>query len=945
VAKKKTRTQDQQWSEFYSLLIDSLDVQEFLTELGVQFTGSCNSKGWAECHAVGRDDRRPSAAVNVATGYYKDLGGGPSFPFFQLLVHLGYAQSYRAAVETLASKLKLKSQMPKSRAGMSFWSKLKFTKNFNKVSCRRGCEEIGISLDVLEMAGAMTAVTPQGETAVCLPIYCPDHLTEVPQVGLVLRNASGGTLFYDRGTGAPPERLKNKSLGTGGILNRHAVERLDSARMIIKCEGVSDFLAVQHLVPEEDRGSYAVITNSDGADAVNTVRMFSHHLRGKQVVIIHDADEPGQFGEDRERRGGARRWVEFAIANGCEWVANVQLPFEIEPKHGKDIRDWISEGGTWLGLLAMIDSTEKERPDESGEAPAENLANLTPSQQILRTLDLMVLGHRRGGGIEVFNGEAMRRFLIRDIDRFSYNQQLVHIGRRAVEKVHNPSAGECSPGMIPDTDVRNAIAQEAHAQELSRSTIIGVGIWEISGRLVAVGAGEWLAVNGGIQVYRSPKADDRIVDFGEQEDAWYDREQLEIDLRSAQSPAWRKEHFQELTDIMSLWGNHEHPEAEWILSSFLLCSWVQQVWPIRPWVALQGETNSGKTALMGWITKFFGKLAEASSNRTEAGIRAAMRHSSKILIMDEFEASPERTKILDLLMGSTRGGEISGNLRATSGQEAVRGGLQVLPWMAAVEMQMDRATERNRYVLFVMNSRRGRKSFTLPDAEKTQRLREKSIAVSMACWSRAVEICKLISSSAEGGIYRMAESYSVAVAMRSAVRGDSDEQALEAFQRLNAIVSEAVNESEASDQEELLSAILGASAILGGGVSKSVAQMVSGPAMMHEGDLNRLGLKIMDGEENFGSQSQPDPSEHYLFIDGSKSGPVRKTLLSGTDYRVKNIGVILARLDGSIKTRTNINGRRVRGTAIPLSLIRQSLKLSPTPAITMDLEPNESDLV
>lgn len=944
MAAKRKRTQDEQWKEFYSLLIDSIDVRSFLEQLGVNFTGACNDKGWAECHAVGRDDRTPSAAVNIATGYYKDLGPGPSVPFFQLLVHLGYAQSYRAAVETLATNLKLRSMMPKSRAGMSFWSRLKFTQRFNALSCRKACKELGIDVGVLEMVGAMTAITPHGETAICLPVYCPDGLFDVPQVGMVLRNAAGGMLFHDRGTGAPAEKLKNKSVGSGGILNRFAVERLDTAEVILKVEGISDMLCLQNLIPIDEREKYVVVTNSDGCDAVVTPRMFLNHAKRKKIVIIHDADEPGQFGDDRERRGGAVRWVELAVANGCKWVANVQLPFEISPKHGKDLRDWIGEGGTWSQLLDLIDKTEKLSPAPSGEIPEENIANLTLAQQVLRTLNLMVLGHRKSGGVEVFNAEVMRRFVIKDIDRFSYNQQLIHIGRRAVEKIHNPAAGECPPGKIPDTDVRNAISEEAHSQELSRSAVIGIGIWELSGRLVAVGAGEWLAVNGGVQVYTSPKAGDRIVDFGEREEAWYDREQLESDLTAAKSPSWRTEHFKDLTRILSLWGNHKHPEAEWLIASYMLCTWVQQVWPIRPWIALEGETNSAKTALMEFLTKYFGKLAEANVSRSEAGIRAAMRHSSKVLLMDEFEASPERTKILDLLMGSTRGGLVSGNLRSTAGQEAVRGGLQVIPWMAAIEMQMDRAAERNRYVLFSMNPRKGMDWFEIPSLEEIARLRQKSIAVSMSCWKRAVEICHLITSTFRG-ISRMSESYSIAVAMRSAVLGDTDEKAIASYQALSDLVTRTIEDSEISDQDEVLSAILGSSVILGGGVTKSVGQMVNSPAGFHEEDLNRMGIRVMIGSTDFESSDNPVPDETYLFVDGSKVGPVRRSLLAGTEYRAKNISAILERLEGSVRTRTRINGRRVRGVAIPIHLVRSALKTASGPEIALEISPRESDLI
>jgi len=48
---------------------------------GVKFVGEPNANGWLSCHAVDREDKTPSAAVNVSgssgqAGRYKDLGGG-----------------------------------------------------------------------------------------------------------------------------------------------------------------------------------------------------------------------------------------------------------------------------------------------------------------------------------------------------------------------------------------------------------------------------------------------------------------------------------------------------------------------------------------------------------------------------------------------------------------------------------------------------------------------------------------------------------------------------------------------------------------------------------------------------------------------------------------------------------------------------------------------------
>lgn len=64
------------WSEWRALVLAGLDVAAEYQALGVEFTRPApNSKGIRECRAFGRDDKEPSAFVNVKTGVYHDSGG------------------------------------------------------------------------------------------------------------------------------------------------------------------------------------------------------------------------------------------------------------------------------------------------------------------------------------------------------------------------------------------------------------------------------------------------------------------------------------------------------------------------------------------------------------------------------------------------------------------------------------------------------------------------------------------------------------------------------------------------------------------------------------------------------------------------------------------------------------------------------------------------------
>jgi P4 family phage/plasmid primase-like protien len=67
-------------------------------------------------------------------------------------------------------------------------------------------------------------------------------------------------------------------------------------------------------------------------------------MAGKEVFVVHDCDAPGQEGAVRAKPSG-NHWRGWApeIAKHAASVRNVVLPYPIEEKHGKDIRDWIGE--------------------------------------------------------------------------------------------------------------------------------------------------------------------------------------------------------------------------------------------------------------------------------------------------------------------------------------------------------------------------------------------------------------------------------------------------------------------------------------------------------------------------------------------------------------------------------------------------------------------------
>ena len=76
------------WTEHKRKILAGLDIESVYREMTVEITGHApNSDGWLTCRSYGRDDRNPSANINVgngsARGRYHDfsIGGESMFLF------------------------------------------------------------------------------------------------------------------------------------------------------------------------------------------------------------------------------------------------------------------------------------------------------------------------------------------------------------------------------------------------------------------------------------------------------------------------------------------------------------------------------------------------------------------------------------------------------------------------------------------------------------------------------------------------------------------------------------------------------------------------------------------------------------------------------------------------------------------------------------------------
>lgn len=367
-------------------ILERLDLRAEFAALGVEIVGSTpGPKGYVECHAMGRDDRTPSAGVNLETGRYKDFGGdGESLSFWDFCAAHGNFANWRAAREHFAAKTgealpappgkgKSDKHRAKTPAEQLHW----LTWNAAQVALWAR-HKPGVTVEAVELAGGRLAKYADRYVVVCLPAWGKELLDADP-TGYVVWNISGKSLpVYSKGSASPTKNVKMKTVAgsQSGLMNRFALARLAQARLaattakesltVWKVEGPSDAMALQARIPAELRDIHLVVTNSGGANEHPTAAI-AELFDGQRVFVLHDADRAGE-------EGAARHWLPGLAPHAAE-LRHVRLPYEVVPDHGKDLRDWLNDGGTYDALLAMAEAApiyllppEKKSPEKKKRA-------------------------------------------------------------------------------------------------------------------------------------------------------------------------------------------------------------------------------------------------------------------------------------------------------------------------------------------------------------------------------------------------------------------------------------------------------------------------------------------------------------------------------------------------------------------------------------------------
>lgn len=305
-------------------ILSSLDIPAEYAALGLSLASRApNPRGWLSCHAIDREDRTPSAAINVNTGRYVDLGASTqsrSLSLWDFAAANGSFADWQEARSHYAEKANVKlgkSKPPAEHANATKRdpaNQLDFLP-WSDITCHLWCEhKPGVTVEACLAAGARLAMyprkkSPQQIKVIAFPCYGAE-LANADPVGWVVFHAGGlGIPVWkkDKKTGKlstdnlPNGRSKTLYGSQAGLMNLHGIIRLQTAtanevKLVFKTEGVSDMLALFAAIPREARDAFPVVTNAGGTNQHLPPEITAAAFAGRRVAVVHDCDTPGQIG-------------------------------------------------------------------------------------------------------------------------------------------------------------------------------------------------------------------------------------------------------------------------------------------------------------------------------------------------------------------------------------------------------------------------------------------------------------------------------------------------------------------------------------------------------------------------------------------------------------------------------------------------------------------------
>lgn len=377
------------------------------------------------------------------------------------------------------------------------------------------------------------------------------------------------------------------------------------------------------------------------------------------------------------------------------------------------------------------------------------------------------------------------------------------------------------------------------------------------------------------------------------------------------TPDMAEEIFNELLNLIMGW------KLTAVMENVLLTGWlcaqvVQTAWEWRPQLWLSGASGSGKTLLTQLVESLGGNLTHLFQGNivTEPGFRQILSNHAFLPIIDEFEKSDHRDRIIERLRSAGRGGK---GVVGSATQEAVVSRIRHMVLIASIETGLVRAAEQYRY-LQVSTQKDNTVSPTIPPPSELERLQINMVAFSLWAVNRAKKLLRNM-PTIPGYDNRWIHSVAVPLSMMAAFDEEPDKCLQELVKDYLSLWSQygegEVLEDETALLQDILLAAIRIPDMQGGEggesaktiyVERSIAQILSAPLLNDEyhKTTQTYGIRLLHNND--------------LFIYPETVG---KKLLRNTRWRDLNIRDILRRLPGAQRAKKYIAGTQVRGMVIP----------------------------
>jgi len=366
-------------------LLSRIDIFGEAMALGIEFTGGIKQDGWAPCKGLPRNgdtlgddnqDSRPSAAIKCKDvpgsgelGQYTDHGRGEQangfFEWTGRLMGCDFQDSRRHFAEKYNFPLPTNGK-PATNGKPSRREKGKPSIFTNSDERLPGfAEKWAASKRGIDAKQVLRASPRAGkfinQYVLCFKSYAADWSTET---GEILYRIDGQDFEAYKDL---PQRKAHLVRGSkNGLIRVCSPAEWQAAHTVWKCEGLPDAIALAAILP----AGQVACTTTHGAKAFDAdlAKAFS----GKRLHIVPDTDETGE--------AGAKIVASHCLPPLAGGVKIIPLPYEITPKHGKDLRDYINDGNQFGNLQAIVDHEEFLRSEDVAGASGHQFNWLTTAQ-------------------------------------------------------------------------------------------------------------------------------------------------------------------------------------------------------------------------------------------------------------------------------------------------------------------------------------------------------------------------------------------------------------------------------------------------------------------------------------------------------------------------------------------------------------------------------------